>query len=97
VQAEETSARGLVEDYKLRSSQTRDQSDRAWFAEVTSSFAVASDSPDVLHKTLIWVWRHNRDPLTVSRLYLGSLLVEDDVITLLSGLAARITADLEHS
>jgi hypothetical protein len=86
-------ASSWVDNFQKKAMNSREQADRATYARAMLLCAAASRSVEILEKTLLWLRRFNRDPLTIKRIYDTSTIKSDVVVNLLSGMSTEHRKD----
>ncbi|KAF1823805.1 uncharacterized protein K489DRAFT_379804 [Dissoconium aciculare CBS 342.82] len=88
----ETTASELVRQCQMESQKSRDQPERAFWAQRALAAAVASGSGTKYIETLIWARRFTRDPLTVKTLYDRSVILTDECLDLVCGIPKEVSS-----
>ncbi|KAL8636219.1 MAG: hypothetical protein Q9228_006362 [Teloschistes exilis] len=73
-------------ELQRKSSGSRKQSDRAFFAKSAMFYAIGSGSLELYGDVLTWSWRYIKDPMTIRTIYDRQSLLTNQGIELLSGM-----------
>ena len=79
-------AEAALDQLRKQAATSREQQDRAQFAEAASFYAIATGSLDFYGETVIWQKRFVRDPLTVKKIFAANSVATAEGIELLSGI-----------
>ncbi|KAL8656693.1 MAG: hypothetical protein Q9226_002592 [Calogaya cf. arnoldii] len=79
-------AENITHRMQKKSATSREQADRAFFAESAMFYAIASGSMALYHEVIIWSRRYLRDPMTVRVVFGSASVLTTEGIDLLSGM-----------
>ena len=92
----EKDARERAETHKEKSFRSREQTDRAFYAQSAAFYAIASGSLDLYDEIMIWSRRYLRDPLSVKTIYGRDAINSPEGIALLSGIPDDLSKYKAH-